>query len=169
MQTKEQNQLFQALIEEHKGILYKVARTYCQDAEDRRDLIQEIMIQVWQSFHRYDDKFKISTWLYRISINVAISFYRKKSIRQGHNMPLNEQILQIKEDEKQDKDLHLNMLDQFISDLNDLDKALILLYLEDKSHSDIADILGITAGHVGTKVGRIKNKLKQRFSQQNTD
>ncbi|MEQ1767571.1 MAG: RNA polymerase sigma factor, partial [Methylotenera sp.] len=80
MQTKNQNQIFQELIEQHKGILFKVARTYCQDEDDRQDLIQEIMIQLWQSFHKYNEKFKISTWLYRISINVAISFYRKNAV-----------------------------------------------------------------------------------------
>jgi len=81
MQIKEQNQNFQELIKQHKGILIKVARIYCQDEEDRQDLIQEIMIQIWKSLHKYNSKFKISTWLYRISINVAISFYRKNTVR----------------------------------------------------------------------------------------
>jgi len=163
MQTKEQNQLFQELIEQHKGILFKVARTYCQDEEDRKDLIQEIMIQLWQSFHKYNDKFRISTWLYRISINVAVSFYRKNLVRQGNNIPLNEQISQIQEEDKPEKEQQLNVLDEFINELKEFDKALMLLYLEDKSHLEIADILGISVGNVGTKVGRIKDKLKQRF------
>lgn len=167
MQAKERNQLFQELIEQHKGILFKVARTYCQDEEERQDLIQEIMIQLWQSFHKYNDKFKISTWLYRISINVAISFYRKNAVRKSNNIPLDEQISQIKEDEKIEKEQQLNLLYQFINELKELDKALMLLYLEDKSHVEIADILGISAGNVGTKVGRIKDKLKHRFSLQN--
>ena len=153
MQTKGRSQLFQELIEQHKGILFKVARTYCQDKEDRQDLIQEIMIQLWQSFLKYNDKYKISTWLYRISINVAISFYRK-------------QISQIRDDEKSETEQQLDLLDQFINELKELDKALMLLYLEDKSHMEISDILGISAGNVGTKVGRIKGKLKHRFSQQ---
>ena len=63
MNEKEQNQLFQQLMEQHKGILFKIARTYCQDEEDRQDIIQEMMIQIWQSLHKYNDKFKISTWL----------------------------------------------------------------------------------------------------------
>jgi RNA polymerase sigma factor (sigma-70 family) len=167
MQTKGRNQLFQELIEQHKGILFKVARTYCQNEEDRQDLIQEIMIQLWQSFHKYNDKFKISTWIYRISINVAISFYRKNLVRQGNNIPLNVQVSQIQNVEKSEKEQQLNLLDQFINELKELDKALMLLYLEDKSHAEIADILGISVGNVGTKVGRIKDKLKQRFSQQN--
>lgn len=167
MQTKKQNQIFQELIEQHKGILFKVARTYCQDEEDRQDLIQEIMIQIWQSFHKYNDKFKISTWLYRISINVAISYYRKNAVRKSNNIPLNEKVSQIQDVEKSEKEQQLNLLDQFINELKELDKALMLLYLEDKSHAEIADILGISVGNVGTKVGRIKDKLKQSFSQQN--
>lgn len=167
MQTKERNKLFQELIEQHKGILFKVARTYCQNEEDRQDLVQEIMIQLWQSFHRYNTKFKISTWMYRISINVAISFYRKNLVRRGNNMPLNEQINEIQHDEKSEKEQQLNLLERFINELKEFDKALMLLYLEDKSHAEISDILGISVGNVGTKVGRIKDKLKQRFSQYN--
>lgn len=167
METKEKSLLFQELIEQNKGILYKVARTYCQNENERQDLIQEMMIQVWQSFHKYNSEFKISTWLYRISINVAISYYRKNVIKINRNVPLTKDVTQIKEDEKAEKELQLSMLDQFISELKELDKALMLLYLEDKSHNEIAEILGITVGNVGTKVGRIKDKLKQRFSQQN--
>ena len=169
MQTKQQNQIFQELIEQHKGILFKVARTYCQDEDDRQDLIQEIMIQLWLSFYKYNEKFKISTWLYRISINVAISFYRKNAVRKSSSIPLDEQISQLKEDEKTETEQQLNLLDQFINELKEFDKALILLYLEDKNHVEIADILGISAGNVGTKIGRIKDKLKQRFSQQKID
>ena len=110
MQTKERNQLFQELIEQHKGILFKVARTYCQDEEDRQDLIQEIMIQLWQSFYKYNDKFKISTWFYRISLNVAISFYRKNAVRKDNNIPLNEKISQIQDVEKFEKEQQLNFV-----------------------------------------------------------
>ena len=158
--------MFQALVEQHKGILFKVARTYCQDEEDRQDLIQEIMIHLWQSFHKYDSRFKMSTWIYRISLNVAISFYRKNSVRKDSNIPLHEKDTEIRDDEKNEKEQQLHLLEQFINELKELDKALMLLYLEEKSHAEIAGILGISPGNVGTKVGRIKDKLKQRFSQQ---
>ncbi|MDX9924262.1 MAG: RNA polymerase sigma factor [Ignavibacteriaceae bacterium] len=169
MQIKEQNQNFQELIKQHKGILIKVARIYCQDEEDRQDLIQEIMIQIWKSLHKYNSKFKISTWLYRISINVAISFYRKNTVRKKNNVPFNEQISHIQNDDTNEKREQLNLLEQFISELKEFDKALMLLYLEEKSHSEIADILGISVGNVGTKVGRIKEKIKYRFSQLNKE
>lgn len=169
MQPEKHNILFQELIEQHKGILFRVARTYCQDEQDRQDLIQEIMIQIWQSIHKYNDKFKISTWLYRISLNVAISYYRKNVTRKENNTALNENVFQIQDVEQFEKEQHLNSLNRFINELRDLDKALMLLYLEDKSHAEIADILGISTGNVGTKIGRIKDKLKQRFSQLNIE
>lgn len=167
MKEENRNIEFTNLIEQNKGILYKVVRTYCQDETDRQDLLQEIMVHVWQSLHTYNSKFKISTWLYRISINVSISYYRKNASRKSSSIPLNEQINVVNEEYKSETELNLNLLEQFINELKELDKALILLYLEDKSHSEIAEILGISIGNVGTKIGRIKDMLKLRFSQEN--
>ena len=165
MSEKEKNQQFQKLIEQHKGILFKVARTYCQQEEDRQDLIQEIRIQIWSSLDKYNDKYQISTWLYRISLNVAISFYRKNTKRHENTIPLNEQISEIKENDSSEKEEQIKELMSFIYKLNDLDKALMLLYLENKNHTEIADILGISKSNVGTKIGRIKEKMKTLFSQ----
>lgn len=167
MSTEEQKQSFQTLIEQNKGILFKVASMYCQDETDRQDLIQEIMIQIWRSFTKYNNQFKISTWVYRISLNVAISFYRKNENRKRNNISLNEDISQIPEDNKSEEEVQLNLLLHFISELKEIDKALIILYLEDKSYPEIADILGISVSNVGTKIGRIKKSLKQRFLQIN--
>jgi RNA polymerase sigma-70 factor (ECF subfamily) len=165
MNEKEQKQHFQNIIEQHKGILYTVARAYCPNADDRQDLIQEMMIQIWQSIHKYDDQFKISTWLYRISLNVAISFYRKSSTRSKKYTELTEQLIETPVEDKSENERQLYLLDQFISELKEIDKALMILYLEDKSHTEIAEILGISVSNVGTKIGRIKDKLKTRFSQ----
>jgi RNA polymerase sigma-70 factor (ECF subfamily) len=165
MSRKRQQQFFQEIIEQHKGILFKVARTYCPDEEDRQDLIQEMMIQIWQSVHKYNDQYKISTWLYRISLNVAISFYRKNSTRTKKFTDLNEQMMETPVEDKSENERQLNLLEQFISELKEIDKALMILYLEDKSHTEIAEILGISVSNVGTKIGRIKDKLKTRFSQ----
>lgn len=165
MNKQEQQQFFQEIIEQHKGILFRVARVYCLDENDRQDLIQEMMIQIWQSVHRYDDQFKISTWLYRISLNVAISFYRKNTTKANRFTILNEQTPEILTEDNAETEQQLNLLKQFITELKELDKALILLYLEDKSHAEIAEILGLSVSNVGTKVGRIKEKLKTRFSQ----
>lgn len=165
MEKLEQRQYFQEIIKQHKGILFKVARAYCPNEDDRQDLIQEMMIQIWQSIHRYNDQYKISTWLYRISLNTAISFYRKNSTRERRFTVLDEKTAQIPTIVKSDNERLLNLLEQFISDLKEIDKALMILYLEDKSHAEIAEILGMSVSNVGTKIGRIKDKLKTRFSQ----
>ncbi len=165
MSRKKEQQFFQEIIEQHKGILFKVARTYCTDEEDRQDLIQEIMIQVWQCIHKYNDQFKISTWLYRISLNVAISYYRKNSTRTKKFSDLNEQMMETPVEDKSENERLLNLLEQFISELKELDKALMILYLENKTHTEIAEILGMSVSNVGTKIGRIKDKLKTRFSE----
>lgn len=165
MNEKEQKQHFQNIIEQHKGILQKVALAYCPNEDDRQDLIQEMMIQVWLSIHRYNNQFKISTWFYRISLNVAISFYRKNTTRANKYTELTEQLIETPVEDKSENERQLFLLDQFISELKEIDKALMILYLEDKSHTEIAEILGISVSNVGTKIGRIKDKLKTRFSQ----
>jgi RNA polymerase sigma-70 factor (ECF subfamily) len=165
MSEKEKNKQFQNLIEQHKGILFKVARAYCQQEEDRQDLIQEIKIQIWRSLDKYNDKYQISTWLYRISLNVAISFYRKNAKRHANTISLNEQVSEIKEIDNTEKEEQLKQLMSFIYKLNNLDKALMLLYLESKTHIEIADILGTSKSNVGTKIGRIKEKMKTHFLQ----
>lgn len=166
MDKQEQQHFFQVIIEQHKGILFKVARTYCPNEEDRQDLIQEMMIQIWQSVHKYNDQYKITTWLYRISLNVAISFFRKSTIRANRFTVLNDQTTEMPAEDNAESEQQLKLLEQFIHELKELDKALMILYLEDKSHTEIAEILGMSVSNVGTKVGRIKEKLKTRFPQQ---
>lgn len=165
MNKQEQQQFFQEIIQQHKGILIKVARVYCRNENDQQDLIQEMMIQIWQSIHKYNDQFKISTWLYRISLNVAISFYRKSTTRANRFTVLDEQMTETPIEDYAESVQQLNLLEQFISELKEFDKALMILYLEDKSHAEIAEILGISVSNVGTKIGRVKEKLKIRFSQ----
>ncbi|MBM3401746.1 MAG: sigma-70 family RNA polymerase sigma factor [Bacteroidetes bacterium] len=159
---------FHQIIEQHKGVLFKVAKTYCKNEEDRQDLLQEMMIQVWKSLPKYSNTFAITTWLYRVCLNVAISFYRKSATRQHLNIPLVEELTSIREEESNEKQEQLSLLEKFISELNDLDKALMLLYLEDKSHAEISEIMGLSVSNVGTKLGRIKEKLKKKFSQFNS-
>lgn len=166
--TAELSQRFQQIIEQHKGILFKVARTYCQNEDDREDLMQEMMIQVWKSLPKYDDKFAITTWLYRIALNVAISFYRKNVSRKNTNIPLSDLHSNIQEMATNEKEQQLMLLEQLINELNNLDKALMLLYLDNKSYTEIGEILGLSVTNVATKVGRIKDKLKKRFSQFNS-
>ena len=165
---KELSQKFHQIVEQHKGILFKVAKTYCRNDDDRQDLLQEMMIQVWKSLPKYNDTFAITTWLHRICLNVAISFYRKSATRQNFNVPLVEELTSIREEESNQKQEQLSLLEKFISELDDLDKALMLLYLEDKSYAEMSEIMGLSVSNVGTKLGRIKEKLKKKFSQFNS-
>jgi RNA polymerase sigma factor (sigma-70 family) len=156
---------FSAILDANKGIIYKVANAYCKDRDDRKDLVQEIVIQLWRSFSRYDDQYKLSTWMYRIALNVSISFYRKEKKRKDADFPINENIIEIAEEQSSNElEININLLHQFITELKELDRALMLLYLEEKNQKEIAEILGLTESNVSTKVGRIKEKLKQRFS-----
>lgn len=166
MDKPTQNKLFDVIITEHKGILLKVAKTYCKDEDDRKDLLQEMMIQVWQSLPRYNSDFKLSTWLYRVVLNVAISYYRKYVTKQKHSQIIDFSIHDFADTLTSERDPNLVLLEKFILELNDLDKALMILYLEDKSYAEISEILGISVSNVSTKVLRIKEKLKQRFSKQ---
>lgn len=154
---------FLKVIEANKGIIYKISRTYCKLEEDRKDLIQEIIIQIWNSFHTYDSQYKHSTWIYRISFNVAISHYRKSSFRQSNSIPLSDTTNFIDEGNTDEKEGDIALLYQVIHGLNNFDKALILLYLEKKSYKTIAEIIDITETNVATKIARIKKIIKQRF------
>lgn len=168
MGSKEQRQRFNEIIEQHKGILLKVARGYCRNDTDRQDLIQEMLIQIWRSISKFNGQSKMSTWLYRISLNVAISFYRKSSTRASKYTALDDKTVHpLAAVDCTEDEWKLNLLEQFISELKEIDKALMILYLEDKSHAEIAEILGMSASNVGTKASRIKEKLRQRFSKHN--
>lgn len=157
---------FLFIVENNKGILYKVANSYCRNLEDRKDLVQEIILQLWKSLDSYNEKFKISTWIYRISLNVAISFYRKENSRKRISNPITTDIFDFSDTEISDeKETNLGILNQIISELNDLNKALMLLYLEEKSYKEISEIIGITETNVATKISRIKSKLKMEFNQ----
>lgn len=168
MTTARNKAAFLNLLNDHKGIIYKIANAYGHHSQDREDLVQEIMLQAWRSFPRYDPTYKVSTWLYRIALNVAISWWRKKKVRQKREVALEEQLEQGGEDTSlaAEKEATLQLLHRFIGELKALDKALMLLYLEEKSYEEIAEILHISKTNVATKVGRIKQKLKQRFAAQ---
>ena len=163
---KDKSANFLEVVENNKGILFKVANSYCRNIEDRKDLVQEIILQLWKSFDNYNEKFKHSTWIYRIALNVAISFYRKENRRKRISNPITTDIFDFYDTEiSGEEETNLGILNQIISELNDLNKALMLLYLEEKSYKEISEIIGITETNVATKIGRIKSKLKIDFSQ----
>lgn len=156
---------FISVIKDNQKLIYKICYSYCSNKENRKDLQQEILLQLWSSFSKFDGRVKISTWIYRIALNTAISFYRKDSKHSKKSDSLDESIISISNLEiETEKDENISMLFHFIEQLNELDKALILLYLDDNKYNEIADILGISETNVATKISRIKKRLKTQFS-----
>src|ERR1700750_1261889 len=123
MSSPKLNEPFLQLIKQNKGIIYKVARSYGKSDTDREDLFQEIVIQLWGAFDRYNDQYKLSTWMYRIALNVAISFYRKERKRIDASMPLTDGLYEIADEDTQgETDANILRLLQFITELKELDK-----------------------------------------------
>lgn len=156
---------FLELVERHKGILYKVANAYCANPDDRADLMQDILIQLWLSFERFDGRTQFSTWMYRVALNVAISFYRSERRRVRDAVPIDAFGLDIAVadrmlDEAGDD---LRLLYQMIGQLDALNRALILLHLEGYAHDEIASIVGITPSNVATRISRVKQKWQRAF------
>jgi RNA polymerase sigma-70 factor (ECF subfamily) len=160
------NETFIKTIDTHKKIIYKIVNSYCQNKEDRKDLEQEIIIQLWNSFDKYNTEYKYSTWMYRIALNVAISFYRKEKKWSVRNDFYNEDLIYSIPDEEEyntELDQNIKLLQEFIDRLNELNKALMLLYLEEKPYDEISEILGISKTNVATKISRLKLRLKKEF------
>jgi RNA polymerase sigma factor (sigma-70 family) len=162
MTTPDLQVAFQNRIEEHKKILYKVCNAYCRDRSSREDLAQEIIFQLWRSFGKFDGRCQFSTWMYRIALNVAISFYRSEGARTRVVISGEEHLLEAADKEEHQQD-DVRALYEFIAEIDPLSKALILLYLDGNTYQEIADVAGITATNVATKISRIKNKMKQEF------
>jgi RNA polymerase sigma factor (sigma-70 family) len=154
----QRQQQFEALLQSHEGILFKVANTYCWHADDRADLVQDIVAQLWRAWPRYDSSRPFSTWMYRVALNVAISSVRQAVRHRELAIPLDEQL----HDTAAAAATHplQQHLKTFIERQPPLDRALLLLYLEDKSQREIAEILGITPTNVSTKINRLKQKIR---------
>lgn len=168
MTATDERDAFLQLIQDNKGILYKISHSYCHNRDDREDLMQEMVYQLWKSGQRFDSQHKFSTWMYRIALNVAISFYRhqrRSGLRIAFGGDLHLMEWEDRTEDNGELEEKIGLLQQFISELGELDKALMILYLEEKSYREIAEVLGITETNVATKLSRIKGRLKQRFSQ----
>lgn len=167
MTDRQRQQRFEHLLHEHRRIVFKVASVYARDAEDRQDLVQEICVQLWRAFARYDPaRARLSTWIYRIALNVAISQLRRQTgALAGRMEPLETHHLEtIGGEVASEPDERLASLYAFIGELEPLNRALILLYLDDRPYAEIADVLGISETNVATKLGRIKQTLRGRMT-----
>ncbi len=153
---------FVAALREYQPLLRRVARLYCQDADDRQDLFQEIVLQLWRAWPRYVPQpgAKLSTWLYRIALNVAISNLRQRTRRPAPGA-LDAEALAVAQSPDLGPDAEdREALYRAIGRLSEVDKAFILLYLEDRPYDEMADILGITQNNVRVKMHRVQEKLR---------
>jgi len=147
---------FLQLIDQHQGIIHKICRLYRDHKEDREDLFQEIVFQLWKSAPSFGNRAKFSTWMYKVALSTALAAFRKKS-------PTIMYLPEIPEhaEEAQDPGDQAVQLFEAIKKLKESERALIILYLENLSQKEIAEISGITENHVGVKLNRIKNKIQE--------
>lgn len=144
-----------------QGIIHKVCRMYCDDEEHRKDLFQEILIQLWKSYESFRGEAKFSTWMYRVAINVAIQDFRKAKKKRNLFFQTNQFKENLEENNSGFQDEKLKLMHTAITKLNKVEKAIVMLHLDEKSNEEIAEIIGITQNYVRVKMNRIKIKLSK--------
>lgn len=157
---------FLALLKDHRAILHKVAFAYCREREDRADLVQEMAIELWRAFGRYDGRARFSTWAYRVAMNVAISHFRGERRRVRGTVALDDLALEPGGEDPLLGDASDNMrvLRELVRGLDELNRALILLYLDGHTSAQIAEVVGISPGNVTTRVNRLRQRLQEDFA-----
>ncbi|MDN3706174.1 sigma-70 family RNA polymerase sigma factor [Myroides ceti] len=159
--NKDLEQHFIVQLEEHQNIIHKICRIYTSDADAHKDLFQEISIQLWKAFPNFRGDSKFTTWAYRVALNTAISLYRK-STKSIATSDIEITSYKIKYEEYNDEEeQQLKLLYDAVRQLNDIEKALVYMYLEDKDYTEIAETLGISEVNARVKMNRIKTKLKK--------
>lgn len=147
-------------VQTNQGIVQKICRLYCQTQPDREDLFQEIVVQLWKDVPKFQGQAKFTTWMYRVALNTAISDFRKKK----RTLPVSDAEVALLDEKSEpaevNKEEQLNTLYAAISHLPEIDKAIVMLYLEDKSYEEMEDILGITSNNLRVKMNRVREKLR---------
>jgi len=159
METKELEKEFLTMIEAQKRTIYKVCYIYANDQDDLNDLYQETVLNLWKSFPRYRGDSTLNTWVYRIAMNTCITFLRRSNAR-PQIVPMTANVASMVAEDNETAG-QLRELYRLISQLGKLERALILLWLEERSYEEIANILGITKTNVAVKLNRTKEKLKK--------
>ena len=156
---------FVLLINEHQSLIYKVCNAYCTEQAEREDLFQEIIIQIWKSWPQFRGEARFSTWLYRIALNTAISGLRKKrlAVSSLESMPRAMEIPAEPSNLREQQDA----LNHAINRLSSIEKAIVMMYLDDKSYEEMEAVLGISQNTLRVKMNRIKEKLRKLTQAQN--
>ncbi len=159
--NKELEHSFVTNLEQNQNIVHKVCRIYTSDPDSHNDLFQEITIQLWKAYPKFRGDAKFSTWMYRVALNTAITLYRR-SKRSLRTTDLDSIDFKIKAEEYDDEvEQQLKLMYAAVKQLNDIEKALVFLYLEDKSYKEIAETMGISEVNARVKMNRVKTKLKK--------
>jgi RNA polymerase sigma-70 factor (ECF subfamily) len=152
---------FIELLNNNRALIFKVCNLYCDDGEIRKDLFQEIVLQLWKSFPGFKNESAKSTWVYRVALNTSISNFRKESKKPPrHTFDVADLEIPDMPDAINDRE-NISMLNSAIKNLTEIEKATILLYLDEKTYEEISDIMGISISNVGVRLNRIKNKLSE--------
>lgn len=152
-------QSFVKQLKENQNIVHKICRLYTADSDAHNDLFQEITIQLWKAFPKFRGESKFSTWAYRVALNTAITLYRK-STRSVNTVTYEvQQHFFVQDEYNQEEEERLKLMYQAVQQLNDIEKALVYMYLEDKDYAEIAETLGISEVNARVKMNRIKGKL----------
>ena len=158
--NKELEHKFVTELQDNQNIVHKVCTLYTNDRDSHNDLFQEITIQLWKAYPKFRGDAKFSTWMYRVALNTAITLYRKQK-RRIDTADYESVIFKIKADEYDEtEELQLKLMYKAVKQLNDVDKALVFLYLEDKNYTEISETLGISEVNARVKINRIKTKLR---------
>ena len=153
---------FVQIIKQNEGVIFKITTFYTDNKVDQQDLYQDIVYQLWKSFDSFRGEAKISTWMYRIALNTALTRI-KKGKRRGFSVAIDKVILEQTENYDSEFEEQLKKVYVQIGKLNVLEKGVMLLLLEGKKYDEIAEITGLTPSNVGTRISRIKEKLKTQL------
>jgi RNA polymerase sigma factor (sigma-70 family) len=149
---------FIEIIKAHEALIYKIARLYANTRDGQQDLYQDIVYQLWKSFSSFRGESKISTWMYRIALNTSIGYLNKEKMTTSHQ-PIDETLLNRTDPGDTIKEEQIEALYANIKTLNTMDTAIIFLYLEARSYDEMAEITGLSATNIGTRLGRIRQKI----------
>ncbi|WP_430966829.1 RNA polymerase sigma factor [Spongiimicrobium sp. 2-473A-2-J] len=153
---------FVRVIKQNEGVIFKITTIYTDNKTDQQDLYQDIVYQLWKAFPGFRKESKVSTWMYRIALNTALTRL-KKSKRGGHSVSIDRVVLQETECYDYEFEERLKLVYSHIKQLNLLEKGIMLLLLEGKKYEEIAEITGLSPSNVGTRISRIKQKLKEQL------
>jgi RNA polymerase sigma-70 factor (ECF subfamily) len=151
------SQEFITFVDSHRKLIYKVCRMYCRNDAQMKDVEQEILTQLWTVFPKYNHTFRASTWIYRIALNTAISYYRREKKHISRRTDIDQSVFLLADEyEPDDTEEKIRRLYELMEQFSELDRALLLLYLDENSYEDIARVLGITVTNVAAKISRLK-------------